>query len=160
PHPTRHPLRTRGGSMHYPAPGIRAATPYDTDALARLAELSDRRPLRGHILVAERESTIVAAIEVTSGAIIAESPDSIARLEPSPRRSRYQVLRQAGGFGHARLALRRDRSDGTGRPTTRPGSRVTRVIVAGVVAALAAAGSAAAFQALPPGAQVNDDAAA
>jgi hypothetical protein len=38
--------------------------------------------------------------------------------------------------------------------------RLLRAAVAGTVAAVAAVGSAAAFQALPPGAQVNDDAAA
>jgi hypothetical protein len=39
-------------------------------------------------------------------------------------------------------------------------ARRTRVVLAGAVVALTAAGSAAAFQALPPGGQVNDDPAA
>src|SRR5947209_19655858 len=39
-------------------------------------------------------------------------------------------------------------------------SRRARIALVVTVAALAAAGSAAAFQALPPGAQVNDDPAA
>ena len=43
--------------------------------------------------------------------------------------------------------------------TQRTGRR-TRVVIAGTVAALVSAGSAAAFQALPPGGQVNDDLAA
>jgi hypothetical protein len=40
------------------------------------------------------------------------------------------------------------------------GSRLARAALAGSVLAIAAAASAAAFQALPPGGQVNDDAAA
>jgi hypothetical protein len=43
--------------------------------------------------------------------------------------------------------------------TQRTGRRA-RVVVAGTIAALVSAGSAAAFQALPPGGQVNDDLAA
>jgi hypothetical protein len=90
---------------------IRAATTADTDALARLADSSRARRLRGRVLIAEGEQGLIAAIEVASGAVIADQPSvsvAAAHAVPLLRRHRYLVLRQAGGGAEVRSLLRRE----------------------------------------------------
>lgn len=93
--------------MHIHEAVIRAATTADRDELSRLAIASRRRNPRGHVLMAERDRDVVAAIELGSGAVLAppeaQSSDDIQVL----RRARYQVLRQGNGVGYARSRLRR-----------------------------------------------------
>ena len=93
--------------MHMHEAVIRAATSADRDKLSRLAIASHHRKPRGHVLMAERDCDVVAAIELGSGAVLAgpdpRSPDDIELL----RRTRYQVLRQGSGVGYARSRLRR-----------------------------------------------------
>jgi hypothetical protein len=90
---------------------IRAATDADTEALARLADASHARRLRGRVLVAERDQDLTAAIEVASGAVIAAdssaSPAAVGAVTLL-RRHRYLVLRQAGGGAQTRSLFRRD----------------------------------------------------
>ena len=93
--------------MHTHEAVIRAATHADRDELSRLAIASQRRNPRGHVLMAERDRDVVAAIELGSGALLVgpetRSSDDVQLL----RRARYQVLRQGSGVGCARSRLRR-----------------------------------------------------
>ncbi len=86
---------------------IRAATSADTGAIRRLAASSSRPRPRGPLLVAERDREMIAAIAVSSGAVISDparvAADAVRRL----RRRRYQLLRQNGDVGAARALLRR-----------------------------------------------------
>jgi hypothetical protein len=90
---------------------IRAATAADSDALARLADSSRARRLRGRVLIAEGVRGAIAAIEVASGAVIADqSSESAAAAHAVTllRRHRYLVLRQAGGGAQVRSLFRRE----------------------------------------------------
>ncbi len=93
--------------MHMHEAVIRAATSADRDQLSRLAIASHRHNPRGHVLMAERDRDVVAAIELGSGAVLAgpeaRRSDDVEQL----RRARYQVLRQSNGVGYARSRLRR-----------------------------------------------------
>jgi hypothetical protein len=86
---------------------IRAAKPSDREALARLTTIGNRRYLPGLDLVAELNGAVLAAISLTTGAVAADLghayPLTIRRL----RYRRYQILRQGGDVGVARMALRR-----------------------------------------------------
>ncbi len=92
--------------MTYQTTTIRAATPRDGAALARLARLDGRR-LAGHVLLAETNGEPIAAIGLTSGIVITDSlnpsADGVCRL----RALRYRLLRQGGDVGMARTLLRR-----------------------------------------------------
>jgi hypothetical protein len=88
-------------------PLIRAATPHDAPALARLAGLESRASLRGHVLIAETDGRPVAAVALTSGAIVADPFLPSAGAVRALRERRYRVLRQAGDVGGARMILRR-----------------------------------------------------
>lgn len=93
--------------MHTHEPVIRAATSADRDELSRLAVASHRRNPRGHVLMAERDRDVVAAIELGSGAVLVEAQARGAEDIQQLRRARYQVLRQSNGVGYARSRLRR-----------------------------------------------------
>ena len=85
---------------------VRAATAEDSGQLWRLAHLNGTRRLRGRMLVAERGGTVIAAIELDTGAVIAQpsqSHDDDTRLL---KRWRYLALRQAGGGARARALIR------------------------------------------------------
>jgi hypothetical protein len=82
------------------------ATAADSGELARLAASNGRR-LRGHVLVAECDDDVIAAIELTSGVVLADPSQHDGEAAQLLRGSRYQVLRQSGGVGHARSRLRR-----------------------------------------------------
>ena len=121
------------------------------------------------------EGEIVAAIDLTSGAVLADPARSTSELVHALRRRRYELLRQGGTVQHARFALAprgREPNGAIGRNPVRETklepkehtmgkhrgrSRWARISIAAVVVLLAATGSAVAFQALPPGSQVNDD---
>jgi hypothetical protein len=86
---------------------IRAATPLDGAALARLARLDCRRLPAGHVLLAETDGEPIAAIGLTSGVVFTDPlnppADGVCRL----RFLRYRLLRQGGDVGMARTLLRR-----------------------------------------------------
>jgi hypothetical protein len=85
---------------------VRAATPADSGQLWRLAHLNGTRRLHGRVLVADHGGTVVAAIEVGTGAVTSEpshSHDEDVRLL---RRWRYLALRQGGGGARARALVR------------------------------------------------------
>ena len=105
---TDNEARTQGGrNMHMHEAVIRAATSADRDELSRLASASHHRNPRGHVLMAERDHDVVAAIELGSGAVLA-GPDAPSSADiQTLRRARYQVLRQGNGVGYARSRLRR-----------------------------------------------------
>jgi hypothetical protein len=85
---------------------VRAATAADSGQLWRLAHLNGTRRLRGRVLVADHGGTVVAAIELGTGAVTSEPShlhDEDVRLL---RRWRYLALRQGGGEARARALVR------------------------------------------------------
>jgi hypothetical protein len=93
--------------MRSDAMTIRAATSADTGALRRLAASSSRARPRGPLLVAEHGGEMLAAIAVSSGAVISDPGTPVADVVRGLRRRRYQLLRQNGDVGAARTLLRR-----------------------------------------------------
>src|ERR1700757_2377500 len=93
--------------MRADAMTIRAATSADTGTLRRLAASSSRPRPRGPILVAEHDGEMLAAIAVSSGAVITDPGTPVADAVRGLRRRRYQLLRQNGDVGAARTLLRR-----------------------------------------------------
>jgi hypothetical protein len=94
---------------------IRSATRADDAALARLAALSHRERPNGRTLIVEDDASVVAAIAVTSGAVLADPSGDDEQAVQLLRRSRYELLRQ-GAAGPARLLMRQL---GAARPATR-----------------------------------------
>ena len=86
---------------------IRAATRHDAPALARLAGLGSRVAQRGHVLIAETDGRPVAAVSLTSGAILADPYLPAADAVRALRERRYRVLRQASDVGAVTAVLRR-----------------------------------------------------
>lgn len=86
---------------------IRAATSADTGAIRRLAGSTSRARPRGPLLVAEHNGEMLAAIAVSSGAVITDPGNPVADVVRGLRRRRYQLLRQNGDIGTARTLLRR-----------------------------------------------------
>jgi hypothetical protein len=86
---------------------IRAATSADAGAIRLLASSSSRRRPRGPMLVAEHDGKLLAAIAVSSGAVITDPGTPVADVVRGLRRRRYQLLRQNGDVGAARTLLRR-----------------------------------------------------
>jgi hypothetical protein len=84
---------------------IRAATSADTAAVTRLAASSRRPRPRGPVLLAEDNGEMLAAIAVSSGAVITDPGSAVADVVRGLRRRRYQLLRQNGDAGAA-LVLR------------------------------------------------------
>jgi hypothetical protein len=60
---------------------VRRATPGDAAAVAALAELDGREPLRGDVLVAEADGELRAALSLVDGRTIADPfrPTAVAR---------------------------------------------------------------------------------
>lgn len=97
--------------MLHAAPTIRRAMPADTDALRQLAAVSKGRRSRGPALIAQRGSTVIAAIALTSGTVLVDPQRAEEDAVHLLRRRRYQLLRQGGNAGPARSLLwRRARS--------------------------------------------------
>lgn len=86
---------------------VRAATSRDHSALTRLAGLDSRSPLRGHALLAEREGVAIAAIALTSGAVVADPFHATADALTLLRQRRYGLVRQGGDVGPVRTLMRR-----------------------------------------------------
>lgn len=93
--------------MRSDAMTIRAATAADTSAIRRLAATSSRPRPRGPLLVAEHDGDMLAAIAVSSRAVITDPGTPVADVARGLRRRRYQLLRQNGDVGAARTLLRR-----------------------------------------------------
>jgi hypothetical protein len=85
---------------------IRAATAADSGQLWRLSHLNGTRRLRGTVLVADQDGAVVAAIELTTGAVIAEPSHPDEENLRLLRRWRYLALRQGGGGARARALVR------------------------------------------------------
>ena len=86
---------------------IRAATASDRDALSSLTALGPRRYTSGRGLVAEIDGETIAAISLTSGAVVANLDRAHPGMVHSLRRRRYQILRQGGDVGRSANVLRR-----------------------------------------------------
>jgi hypothetical protein len=69
---------------------IRPDTPGDADALARLAWLDARPSPAGRALLAERDGVAIAAVALTSGAIVGGLAVPPASPSPAPRRAASQ----------------------------------------------------------------------
>jgi hypothetical protein len=111
------------GSALSPAPSpyadavvIRPAYPDDATTLARLAALDSRRPLRGRVLIAERDGRPLAALDTSDGRAVADpfapTADLVALLRmhaPDTARSagRWEFLRRVGARPRRRLAFAR-----------------------------------------------------
>jgi hypothetical protein len=80
---------------------IRAATPFDDDALASLTTLDNRRRPSGRALVAEANGTPIAAIALTSGAVLAAAGSPNTQAIDALRFGRYRLLRQGGDVAPA-----------------------------------------------------------
>jgi hypothetical protein len=86
---------------------IRAATNADAAKLTRLSHGATTRRLRGHVLVAEHDADLIAAIDLISGAVLADPSHRDDGALQLLKGSRYQVLRQSGGVGCAWSQMRR-----------------------------------------------------
>ena len=94
--------------MSRPALSIRLSRPGDAAALERLARVHNTAPPSGRALIAERHGVPVAALALTSGAVVADpsrrGDDAVHML----RLRRYRLLRQGGEVG--RLSSRTGRA--------------------------------------------------
>jgi hypothetical protein len=88
---------------------IRAVNPSDSRSLARLTPIGTRHYTHRRGLVAEVDGMPVAAISLSSGAVVADLDRADLRLVRSLKYRRYQILRQSGGAGDVRTELRRHR---------------------------------------------------
>jgi len=92
---------------------IRPAHPDDAATLQRLAALDSRRPLRGRVLLAERDGRPVAALSIDDGRIAADpfapTADLVALL-------RVHAADVAARSGRRRELLRRVGADPRRRP--------------------------------------------
>jgi hypothetical protein len=61
---------------------IREATPDDTHALRRLAQLDSQRPLAGQVLIGELQGRPAAAISLVDGRVIADPFRPTGQLTP------------------------------------------------------------------------------
>jgi hypothetical protein len=86
---------------------IRATTPSDRDTLLSLTALGPRQYTAGRGLVAQIDGATVAAISLTSGAVVADVDRVHPRIVHSLRRRRYQILRQGGDVARSLNLLRR-----------------------------------------------------
>ena len=82
--------------MPRPTLSIRLSTHRDRGELARLAELDDSVPPSGRALIAERDGVAIAAVALTSGAVVADRSHDVGDAIPALRRRRYRLLRQGG----------------------------------------------------------------
>jgi hypothetical protein len=101
-------LMTRPEILPMHALTIRVATRRDETELLRLAQLKGRSRPTGRTLLAERDGIAIAAVALSSGAVVADpcdpAGDTGVRLL---RRRRYQLLRQGGDVGPVASLLRR-----------------------------------------------------
>ena len=93
--------------MSHHALTIRAATSRDHGALARLRPRDTGRHLGGTALLAEAGGTVVAAIGLTSGTVLADPANPNTVAIHSLRHRRYRILRQSGDVGASWALIRR-----------------------------------------------------
>jgi hypothetical protein len=86
---------------------IRSTIPSDLAALSCLTTVGSRQYLSGRGLVAEVDGDAIAAISLTSGAVVADLERAHPSVVHSLRRRRYQILRQGGDTGRSLNLLRR-----------------------------------------------------
>ena len=99
--------------MFDPALTIRAATSGDARSLELLDSADGRsRPTVGRVLLAEHDGVPLAAIALTSGAVLADSCNASVEVVRQLRYMRYRILRQGGQTGAARSLVRRARANG------------------------------------------------
>jgi hypothetical protein len=108
--------RTLSPSLSPDAVVIRRATEDDAAVLARLAALDSRRPLRGPVVLAERDGRPLAAIATDDGKTVADpfapTADLVALLRmhaadtARPGR-RQELLRRVGANARRRPAFAR-----------------------------------------------------
>ena len=87
---------------------IRPAYPDDATALERLAALDSSRPLRGPVLIAERDGRPMAALDVHNGRAVA---DPFARTADLVALLRMRAADTATQSGRPRELLRRVRAN-------------------------------------------------
>jgi hypothetical protein len=85
----------------------RAATRCDAKALAALTTLDNRHRPSEAALLAETNGTVVAAIAITSGAVLAAADRPDTEAIHALRRGRYRLMRQSGDVGPAWPVARR-----------------------------------------------------
>src|SRR5262245_9037277 len=83
---------------------IRLSRPSDTVALARLARINNTQAPAGRALIAERHGVAVAALAVTSGAVVTDPARRGDETSPLMRLRRYRLVR--GGGEARRLSSR------------------------------------------------------
>jgi hypothetical protein len=93
--------------MSSPALTIRPATARDDDALSRLAWLDARPRPSGAALIAERAGVAIAAVSLSSGAVVADPSYPTAAAVRQLRFRRYRLLRQGGDMAALTPLLRR-----------------------------------------------------
>jgi len=94
--------------MSAPAFTVRVASPADSRALESLAWLTGgSRPPAGTTLLAERNGVPLAAIRLTSGAVLADPCNTTLGLVEALRFTRYRIMRQGGQTGASRSLLSR-----------------------------------------------------
>lgn len=86
---------------------IRATTASDRNALIKFSALGSRRYVSGRGLMAEIDGEPIAAISLTSGAVVADLGRAHSGMIHSLRRRRYQILRQGGDVARSLNLLRR-----------------------------------------------------
>jgi hypothetical protein len=86
---------------------IRAITLSDGGVLSDLTALGPRPYTSGRGLLAEIDGEPVAAISLTSGAVVADVDQAHRGTVHALRRRRYQILRQGGDVGRSAALLRR-----------------------------------------------------
>ena len=86
---------------------IRVAKPEDSQTLRNLSELDSSDPLRGHVLLAERAGTPLAAISLETGAVTADPFEHTTDAVHMLRLRRYQIVRQGRDVAPIRVLLRR-----------------------------------------------------
>ena len=94
--------------MSRPALSIRLARAGDAAALARLARVHNTAPPSGRALIAERHGVPVAAMALTSGAVVADPSRRGGDAVQMLRLRRYRLVRQGGEVG--RLSSRSGRA--------------------------------------------------
>lgn len=90
--------------MSHNALTIRAATARDDDALARLSAREAGWHLGGLALLAEANGTVIAAIGLTSGTVLADPIEPDAAAIRSLRQRRSRLLAHSSELGAARPA--------------------------------------------------------
>ena len=98
--------------MSHPALSIRLSRPGDAAALARLARIDNTAPPSGRALIAERHGVPVAALALTSGAVVADPSRRGGEAVGILRLRRYRLLRQGDEVG--RLSSRSGRAAAAG----------------------------------------------